>query len=315
MARDARFWRNVAVIGLAHVAILIGLIRWSRESKKSNASDIIWMEGGAGDVAAAPPVSEDRPDEPEETPHPTPEASKIEEAEEQPSVTPVKSDIQLPTPVPSPTATPTPKQTATAIPKPSATPRLTPKPTPKTTPTPTPKKKVVAKATPKPTVTPKKKDDTDAKKKEMAKGTPAKEKSDSADGETKSDKPVNKAKATQASGKSSGSGSDGTGSGAGSSSEFGWYGNMLHDRFYSEWVQPTTVVETGVKFAVRVRIRIEKDGSVSKFEIVRPSGNVVVDESVQAISKRVTQVDALPAGLGKSGHYDVTINFELNSEQ
>ena len=89
---------------------------------------------------------------------------------------------------------------------------------------------------------------------------------------------------------------------------------MLHDRFYSEWVQPTTVVETGVKFAVRARIRIEKDGSVSKFEIVRPSGNVVVDESVQAISKRVTQVDALPAGLGKSGHYDVTINFELNSE-
>jgi len=312
MARDARFWRNVAVIGLAHVAILIGLIRWSRESKKSNASDIIWMEGGAGDVAAAPPASEDRPNEPEETPHPTPEATKIE-AEEQPSVTPVKSDIQLPTPVPSPTATPTPKQTATATPKPSATPRLTPKPTPKATPNPTPKpkpkKKIVAKATPKQTVTPKKKDDTEAKKKEMAKRTP-----DNADGATKSDKPVEKAKGTQASGKSSGTGSEGTGSGASGSSEFGWYGNMLHDRFYSEWVQPTTVVETGVKFAVRVRIRIEKDGSVSKFEIVRPSGNVVVDESVQAISKRVTQVDALPAGLGKSGHYDVTINFELNSE-
>ena len=111
MARDARFWRNVTVIGLAHVAILIGLIRWSRESKKSNASDIIWMESGAGDVAAAPPASEPRPNESEETPHPTPEASKIEEAEEQPSVAPVKSDIQLPAPVPSPTATPTPKQT------------------------------------------------------------------------------------------------------------------------------------------------------------------------------------------------------------
>lgn len=312
MARDARFWRNVAVIGLAHVAILIGLIRWSRESKKSNASDIIWMESGAGDVAAAPPVSKPRPNESEETPHPTPEASKIEEAEEQPSVAPLKSDIQLPTPLPSPTATPTPKQTATPIPKPSAAPpRLTPKPTPKAT----PKRKVVAKATPKPTATPKKKEDSEAKRKEMAKATPAKEKSDNADGESKSEQPGKKTKATQASGKTSGSGSEGTGSGAGSSSEFGWYGNMLHDRFYSEWVQPTTVVETGVKFAVRVRIRIEKDGSVSKFEIVRPSGNVVVDESVQAISKRVTQVDALPAGLGKSEHYDVTINFELNSEQ
>src|SRR6476659_789688 len=138
MARDARFWRNVAVIGLAHVAIFIGLIRWSRESKKANASDIIWMEGVASDVAAAPPASEDRPNEPEETPRPTPEASKIEEAEEQPSVTPVKGDIQLPTPVPSPTATPTPKQTATPTPKPSATPRLTPKPTPTATPKPKP---------------------------------------------------------------------------------------------------------------------------------------------------------------------------------
>ena len=90
---------------------------------------------------------------------------------------------------------------------------------------------------------------------------------------------------------------------------------MLHDRFYSEWVQPITAVETGVKFSVRVNLRIEKDGTVSKFDIVNPSGNVVVDESVQAIAKRVTQVDALPAGLGEDGHYDVNINFELNSEQ
>ncbi len=76
-----------------------------------------------------------------------------------------------------------------------------------------------------------------------------------------------------------------------------------------------TVVETGIKFSVRVKLRIERDGMVSRFEITKPSGNVVVDESVQAIAKRVTQVDPLPAGLGKGGHYDVNINFELNSEQ
>ena len=90
---------------------------------------------------------------------------------------------------------------------------------------------------------------------------------------------------------------------------------MLHDRFYSEWVQPITAVETGVKFSVLVKLRIEQDGTVSKFDIVNSSGNVVVDESVQAIAKRVTQVDALPAGLGEDGHYDVNINFELNTGQ
>src|SRR6266571_5019984 len=34
-----------------------------------------------------------------------------------------------------------------------------------------------------------------------------------------------------------------------SASEFGWYGNMLHDRFYSAWIQPTTHVPTGAKIS------------------------------------------------------------------
>jgi TonB family protein len=71
----------------------------------------------------------------------------------------------------------------------------------------------------------------------------------------------------------------------------------------------------GAKISALVKIRIEKDGRVSKFEIVRPSGNVVVDESIAAVAKRVTQVDSLPNGLGNGEHYDVNINFELNSDQ
>ena len=90
---------------------------------------------------------------------------------------------------------------------------------------------------------------------------------------------------------------------------------MLHDRFYSEWVQPTTTVTSGAKISTLVKIRIEKDGRVSNFEIIKPSENVVVDESVATIARRVTQVDPLPAGLGSGDHYDVKINFELKSEQ
>jgi len=36
---------------------------------------------------------------------------------------------------------------------------------------------------------------------------------------------------------------------------------------------------------------------------------------VAAVAKHVTQVDPLPAGLGSGDHYDVKINFQLNSEQ
>ena len=90
---------------------------------------------------------------------------------------------------------------------------------------------------------------------------------------------------------------------------------MLHDRFYKEWVQPTTVVASGAKFSALAKIRIEKDGRISDFKIVRSSGNVVVDESIEAVAKRVTRVDSLPTGLAKADHYDVNINFELNPEE
>ena len=66
--------------------------------------------------------------------------------------------------------------------------------------------------------------------------------------------------------------------------------------------------------SAQVRVRIEKDGRVSDFNIVRSSGNVVIDESLNAVAKRVTQVDPLPAGLSNTAHYEVSINFELSPE-
>jgi len=117
------------------------------------------------------------------------------------------------------------------------------------------------------------------------------------------------------SGKAGSTTKSGSAGGGRSASEFGWYGNMLHDRFYSAWIQPTTSVPSGNKISTLVKVRIEKDGRVSKFEIIKPSENVVVNESVAAIAKRVTEVDAPPTGLIKGEHYDVKINFELNTEQ
>ena len=222
------------------------------------------------------------------------ESSRSEEdegADEKPVVTTAKSEIELPSATPKPAATATPRPKASATPAPR--PKVTPKPIPK----PTPKKTAAAKASPKPLAKPK--------------ASPAKANAKS----EKKDK-ITLAKKDSASQTESGqSGSTGkAGSGSGSSaSEFGWYGNMLHDRFYSAWIQPTTNVPSGTKISTLVNVRIEKDGRVSKFEIAKPSGNATVNESVAAVAKQVSHVDPPPTGLIKGDHYDVKINFELNT--
>jgi TonB family protein len=280
MPRDARFWRNVTIIAVAHIAIVIALVRWNREARNVSLASVVWMSGDAAAVSSparpepvieATPPPEVSPSVPEKQDEPTPQPS-------------APSEIQLPTP--TPTATPSRKPTVTPVPKPTA------KPTPK----PSPRKTAEPKATPKPlpkksaTVSEQKKTNDEAKKEPAKKVTPS-----------NADSVGEKSGSTET-------------SGAARSSEFSWYGKMLHDRFYSEWIQPRTSVAVGAKMSALVRIRIEKDGRVSKFTIVRPSGNVVVDESVAAVAKRVTQVDPLPRGLGSGVYYEVNINFELNPE-
>ena len=145
-----------------------------------------------------------------------------------------------------------------------------------------------------------------AKKKETGKKTTDKKDKTAS---TRSEKESSKKNASTGNGSLSGK-AGATGNPANAS----WYGNMLHDRFYREWEQPTTVVASGAKLSALAKIRIEKDGRISDFKIVRSSGNVVVNESVETVGKKVTRVDALPAGIATGGHYDVNINFALNSK-
>src|SRR6266699_2937360 len=244
MSKDSRFWRNVTLIALAHVAVIAGLIRWSVEARSSsNAQSIVWLGDVGGAGAAAEPTTGESPRPARFSPPPEPKLLSPDEPEKnEPLVAAAKSEIELPTPKPTATSTPTPKP---------------------------------------------------------AKNAPAKEGSSS----------------QISPGKTGSAGKDGHAGGGNSTSEFGWYGNMLHDRFYSAWIQPTTNVVSGTKISTLVKVRIEKDGSVSNFEIIKPSENLVVNESVAAIAKRVTQVDPPPAGLGNGDHYDVKINFELNANQ
>lgn len=277
MPRDARFWRNVAIISVAHLAVLLALARGSREVARPNLETVVWMNSAAATAA-------ERKSTP---PPPAPTPREVEKTEEPPVAAVAKSEIQMPSPTPTPTAT----ATSPPKPSPSPTPKPSPKPTAKPTSKETQKKSPEPKATPKPS--PKKSPDDSEKKS----ATPKKESS------TSSNPSPGK---TESPGKGSGTGST-------QSSEFAWYGTMLHDRFHKAWEQPTSIVATGAKMSTIVKIRIEKDGRVSKFAIVKPSGNIVVDESVSAIAQRVTQVDPLPEGLTKSAYYEVKIDFELNA--
>jgi TonB family protein len=289
-----RFWRNVVLIALAHVALIAGLIRWSVAARaSSNPESIVWL-GGAGDLSADESEKQETPSPKEPaTGTESSQSGQEEAADEKPVVTTAKSEIELPPATPKPTATATPA-------KPSATPALRAKITPKPIPKPNPKKTLLAKASPKPATKPK--------------PSPAKANAKS----EKKDKItlVEKESASRSGSVQSGStGKTGSAGGGGSASEFGWYGNMLHDRFYSAWIQPTTNVPSGTKISALVNVRIEKDGRVSKFEIAKPSENPTVNESVAAVAKQISQVDAPPTGLIKDDHYDVKINFELNTEE
>jgi TonB family protein len=293
MSKEGRFWRNVTLIALAHVALIAGLIRWTVAARSApDAENLIWLSG-AEDIAAGATHREARPEQAASPQLPQPKSSKMEQTEEErPLLAAARSEIELPTPKPTPAV--------------SSTPKPTPKPAPKPTPKPTPRKTVLAKA---------------SKSSTAAKPTLPKSKESQTNANTEKKKSTKTAAAKSRSSSETGTGqagSAGKGSHAGggtSASEFGWYGNMLHDRFYSEWVQPTTNITSGAKISTLVKIRIERDGRVSKFEIIKPSENVVVNESVVAVAKRVTEVDPPPTGLGNGDHYDVKINFELNTEE
>lgn len=86
---------------------------------------------------------------------------------------------------------------------------------------------------------------------------------------------------------------------------------MIHDRFYSQWEQPTSLYGGETEFVATVEIRIERDGRISSFEVIRSSGNFVMDDSIRKAGNRVRRIDPLPDGLGKGGNYTIRINFEL----
>ncbi|HUE61838.1 MAG TPA: hypothetical protein VMO04_01830, partial [Chthoniobacterales bacterium] len=154
MPQNLRFWTNVGLIACAHILVIVGLIRWSRESKNTSAQSVVWLNGGGGDGLV---TEKKNLPAPLRSPLPRKEskADSLKERElneDRPYLASAPSDIQLSTPSPSPKPTPTATPARSPKPSPTAKAKTTPKPTPKPTstasPARTPKKMVMAKASP-----------------------------------------------------------------------------------------------------------------------------------------------------------------------
>src|SRR5262249_9514390 len=92
-----RFWGNVVLIALAHIALVASVIRWSLAAKvSSNRESIVWIGGGGGLLTdkskkQEPPSLKQPPTKPESS-----RPEKDNDADEKPVATTGKSEIELP---------------------------------------------------------------------------------------------------------------------------------------------------------------------------------------------------------------------------
>ncbi|PYI71822.1 MAG: hypothetical protein DMF02_05365, partial [Verrucomicrobia bacterium] len=112
MARSGRFWRNVVVIAVAHVALIAGLIRWSLAARASNPESIVWL-GAAQDLATGESENAEERSAQRNAHLAQQKPPKDDEAKEEKPVVTTKSEIELSTPKPTPTLAPKPAATST----------------------------------------------------------------------------------------------------------------------------------------------------------------------------------------------------------
>jgi TonB family protein len=300
-ALERREFRQTAafVVG-AHALVLIFFALLSKFQRKPQVEQIQWLDGGimgggeAGSVSAPPPEPES-PQPPPPPPEPEPELPK-------PPPEPT-SDLAVPKATPPP-ATPPPATPKPATPKPSTPKPSTPKPKP-TTPKPTPKATPKKSASPKPASSPK-----PSPKASPGAATASPKpvpKEGEGQGESGAAEKAGSGKGASV-GEGKGKGTAGTGPGAGKPSDFGWYFSSLRDHYYAVWAPPS-VPDAG-SLVVTLKIRVKRDGTVLGHELVKSSGNSLMDGSVLAAAEQVPKIDPLPPGLGKEDIVEIPINFK-----
>jgi len=84
---------------------------------------------------------------------------------------------------------------------------------------------------------------------------------------------------------------------------------LVRKAMYDAWEQPGTL-RPAPGMSVLAQIRVARDGSVLRAEVVRPSGHPVMDASVEKALRDVRRLPPLPDSHTGS-HRDIQISFEL----
>jgi TonB family protein len=101
----------------------------------------------------------------------------------------------------------------------------------------------------------------------------------------------------------------GGGGGGGADSPLAWYYAMVKQVMYEAWQQPSGLSNAGNPIAT-VTIRVKRDGTISDWQISRPSGSRIMDDSVKRAVQAVKRLKPLPPQfIGPS--QDISIEFEL----
>ncbi len=112
--------------------------------------------------------------------------------------------------------------------------------------------------------------------------------------------------------KGGGTGAGGAGGNGADPGTIDAYHTLIHDRFFSQWEQPTSIpTEHKHDFATILKITIERDGTISAFSLAKPSGNPVMDQSVLEAARKVLKIAPVPEKMGSASGYTININFEL----
>ena len=241
-------------------------------------------------------------------PSPTSSPASITTAQPSSEIPNQESKIQNPVPQPTPTPEPEPE------PLPQPPPAQKPKPVP--TPKPEPLRQPKPKPTPKPTPKPKHQVKVSTAKKKFSFSSANQEnkanskKSSEPPGPSVSD--IKNRLASKIPAESGGGGGDGAGNAGrpdGIANDFSWYRALIKQSIQSAWKKPP--IPAGEKISTEVEVKIAGSGNVTFLRISKPSGDPVMDASVeQAVRSTPRLAKPLPAGLG-SPDYTVIIQFKL----
>jgi TonB family protein len=100
--------------------------------------------------------------------------------------------------------------------------------------------------------------------------------------------------------------------GPGSGEAYASYAQVVQSIYFHQWIVPEDTESNNA--ITKVMVTIANDGTVISWRVLRPSGDAMVDRSVERTLERVTFIAPFPEG-AKEKQRTYTINFNLSAKR